>query len=91
MSRSKWKMPYIDYNLNKEIQNSSKNQIKVFSRSSIILPEYIDKNFLIYNGIRFFKIKISKDMIGHKFGEYSTTRKCPIIGKKKKINNGTKS
>jgi len=83
MTRSKWKIPYTDKSLLDF--STKKNTITVvYSRNSTILPEFINNIFLVYNGIRFFKIKVKKDMIGHKFGEYAFTRKKTVIKKKKK-------
>ena len=36
----------------------------------------------IYNGMKFYFIIVSSDMLGHRFGEFSPTRKKPIIKKK---------
>jgi len=67
-SRSKWKGPLVHYNLNK-INN------KVYSRSSIITPSLVGYKFLIHNGKNFINITVSEKMVGHKFGEFSKTRK----------------
>lgn len=85
MTRSKWKIPYIDKSL-VNFSKKKKNITVIYSRSSTILPNFIDSTFLVYNGIRFFKIKVKKDMVGHKFGEYAFTRKKTLIKKKKKKN-----
>lgn len=55
------------------IQN--KKNLKTFKRSTIILPEFVDKIIYIYNGMQFRKIKITNQMIGTKFGQYCPTRK----------------
>ena len=57
---------------------------KIYNRSLIILPSFEDKVFFIYNGKIFIKLRITKEMIGHKFGEFSFTRKKPIFRSKKK-------
>ena len=76
MSRSKWKGPYIDeYSLNKT-QHVKKNYIKpIVSRNTTILPKFIEKTFDVYNGKKFNEIPVTEEMIGHKFGEFSATRK----------------
>jgi len=78
MSRSKWKGPFLAESLNiKKIRKqkiSSKNDLKIFSRSSVILPIFTNSVLHVYNGKRFIKLKITEDMIGHKFGEFSPTR-----------------
>ena len=84
MSRSKWKGPYIDTNsLDKKYQ-SNKNYIKpIVARSTTILPQFIEKTFEVYNGKKFNEILVTEEMIGHKFGEFSTTRKRFSFKKKK--------
>lgn len=75
MSRSLWKGPFCEVFLEKN---------KVWSRRSIILPKFLGNKFYIYNGKIFIPLKISEEMIGHKFGEFSSTRKKPIHKKKHK-------
>ena len=53
-------------------------------RHLIILPGYEDKIFSVYNGKIFIQLKITKDMIGHKLGEFIFTKKRPIFKAKKK-------
>ncbi len=77
MTRSLYKGPFC------EIKNKAL-LTKVWSRRSVILPFYLHKNFLVYNGKAFIPLTISEEMIGHKFGEFSTTRKKPIHKNKKK-------
>ncbi len=54
----------------------------------MVLPHFVGKNFLIYNGKIFVPLKVSEEMIGHKFGEFATTRKKPVhkLNKKKQLN-----
>ena len=85
MSRSKWKGPYINTNsINKKYQ-SNKNYIKpIVARNTIILPQFIEKTFEVYNGKKFNEILVTEEMIGHKFGEFSATRKRFSFKKKTK-------
>ena len=80
MTRSIWKGPF------SEAIHKKKKSIpqKIWSRRSTILPQNIDTNFFIYNGKNFISIKISEDMVGHKFGEFAATRKKPIHKSSKK-------
>lgn len=84
MSRSKWKGPYLgktsEKNSSKVIQNLLNLEI---SRDTTIFPQFVGKTFLIHNGKKFNDIFVNEDMIGHKFGEFSITRK-PFLFKKKK-------
>ena len=81
MSRSIWKSIYT----NKKNLNNEKKLITMYSRSNTITKEYIGFTIKIHNGIRFYDIVVNEKMIGHKFGEFSPTRKYPKH-KKKKIN-----
>lgn len=54
-----------------------KNSQKLWSRRSVILPQFLDSSFEIYNGKQFIKLKITENMVGHKFGEFALTRKKP--------------
>ena len=48
--------------------------IKIWSRRSTILPQFVGLNFGVYNGQKFIPVLVSEDMVGHKFGEFSPTR-----------------
>ncbi len=78
MARSVWKGPFVDgYVLKKAeaAQTSGRKQvIKIWSRRSTILPQFIGLTFGVYNGQKFIPVSVSEDMIGHKFGEFSPTR-----------------
>ncbi|KEH19672.1 ribosomal protein S19 [Medicago truncatula] len=47
----------------------------IWSRRSIILPEFVDSHVKIYNGKTFICCKITEGKVGHKFGEFALTRK----------------
>lgn len=77
----------------KSLPNKSKNSaklqntrgiIKVWSRRSFILPEFINKFFEIHNGKQFISLQVNEDMVGHKFGEFASTRKKTLHKKKQK-------
>lgn len=78
MSRSVWKGPFIDgYILKKadKARESGRNDvIKIWSRRSTILPQFVGLTFGVYNGQKHIPVSISEDMIGHKFGEFAPTR-----------------
>ena len=59
--------------------------ITTTSRNSLITPILINKTLYIYNGHRNFKLFITKEMLGHKLGEFSPT-KIKFIFKKKPSN-----
>jgi len=80
MSRNSKKSPFFKYNL----INNQKKWVKIFNKNLVIMPQDIDIIFNIYNGQSFIKLKIIKDMIGFKFGEFINTRKRYIYKKAKK-------
>ena len=94
MNRVKWKGPYIENNLLRKVKNSTlvfKNNIKTISKNSIILPKFIGITLRVYNGKAFIIVKVIDEMVGHKLGEFVSTRK-QFSYKKKKINkNGSKN
>lgn len=76
MSRSEWKGPYINLKSLETLEKSKKNYIKTtVSRNSAILPKFIEQVLKVYNGKKFVEIRVTEEMIGHKFGEFSPTRK----------------
>ena len=78
MARSIWKGPFVEgYDLKKaeKVRESGKNEvIKIWSRKSTILPQFVGLTFGVYNGKKHIPVLISEEMIGQKFGEYSPTR-----------------
>ena len=79
MTRSTWKGPfYEEYLLKKadDVRKSGKtNQvIKIWTRRSTILPEFVGLTFGVYNGNKFIPVSVNENMVGHKFGEFSPTR-----------------
>ena len=79
MSRGIWKGPFVHPSLLKKVDKlkdqSRKAPIKTWSRNSTIIPEFVGHSFLIHNGKNFIPITISEEMVGHKLGEFSPTRK----------------
>ena len=78
MTRSLSKGPFIAYHLLKKIrklnENGKKEVIKTWSRSSTILPEMIGHTISVYNGQKHVPVFISDQLIGHKLGEFVSTR-----------------
>ena len=79
MTRGIWKGPFVHPSLLKKVdklKDKGKSQpIKTWSRNSTIIPEFVGHSFLIHNGRSFIPITISEEMVGHKLGEFSPTRK----------------
>ena len=78
MTRSMWKGPFVDgYLLRKaETARSSgrHDMIKIWSRRSTILPQFVGLNFGVYNGQKHIPVMVTEEMVGHKFGEFAPTR-----------------
>ena len=81
MARSVWKGPFLDAHLLKKaekVRASGRNEvIKIWSRRSTILPQFVGLTFGVYNGQKHIPVAVSEDMVGHKFGEFSPTRNFP--------------
>ena len=78
MSRSTKKGPYVDENLLKKIEqmnaSGQKKVIKTWARSSVITPEFVGHTVAVYNGKKFIPIYLDENMVGHRLGEFATTR-----------------
>ena len=78
MSRSVWKGPFVDGFLLKKaekVREGGRTEvIKMWTRRSTILPQFVGLTFGVYNGHKHIPVNVSEDMIGHKFGEFSPTR-----------------
>ena len=75
MARSIKKGPYIHPSILKKIESKEVDPIKTWSRDSDIIPEMVGFTFAIHNGREFIQVKIAEEMVGHKLGEFSPTRK----------------
>jgi len=78
MGRSISKGPYIAYHLLKKItllnHLEKKETIQTWSRSSTILPMMIGHTIGVYNGQKHVPIFITDQLVGHKLGEFVSTR-----------------
>lgn len=78
MSRSLKKGPYVDQKLLKKIsklRSGDKTVIKTWARASTITPEMVGFTFGVHNGREHVRVFVTEDMVGHKLGEFSLTRK----------------
>ena len=78
MSRSSKKAPYIAPDILKKIsrqKSDAPGSIKTWSRASEISPEMVGYTFAVHNGKNFIEVKVNEDMVGHRLGEFSPTRK----------------
>jgi small subunit ribosomal protein S19 len=78
MARSLKKGPYVDQKLLKKISKlkpGDKTIIKTWARACTITPEMVGFTFGVHNGKDFIQVFVTEDMVGHKLGEFSPTRK----------------
>lgn len=78
MPRSLKKGPYVHRSLLKKteanLDSNKKSVIKTWSRSSMIIPDFVGQTIAVYNGRQFVPVYITENMVGHKLGEFSPTR-----------------
>ena len=77
MTRSLKKGPYVDERLLKKIEGKdylNTPAIKTWARASQISPEMVGFTFAVHNGRKHIDVLINEDMIGHRLGEFSSTR-----------------
>ena len=78
MARSVWKGPFVDGYLLKKAETSRSSgrheMIRIWSRRSTILPQFVGLTFGVYNGQKHIPVLVTEEMVGHKFGEFSPTR-----------------
>jgi len=78
MSRSLYKGPYVEERLLKKIAGKKPTEtgvIKTWYRRSQISPEMVGFIFGVYNGRQHVEVLVSEEMVGHRLGEFSPTRK----------------
>jgi len=86
MSRSLKKGPFVDPKLAKKVAalgSDTRTVIKTWARASTITPEMVGKSFAVYNGRVHVPVFVSENMVGHKLGEFSPTRKFRGHAKKR--------
>ena len=78
MSRSVKKGPYVQASLLKKIEAlnaaQEKKVVKTWSRSSTILPDFLGHTIAVHDGRKHVPVYITEDMVGHKLGEFASTR-----------------
>jgi len=87
MSRSLKKGPFVDFKLAKKVEALSQDDrtiIKTWARASTISPEMVGRTIAVHNGKMHIPVLVSENMVGHKLGEFSPTRKFRKHGGKDK-------
>jgi len=78
MARSLSKGPYVDEKLLKKIAGKKPSEagiIKTWARRSQISPEMVGFTFGVHNGKAHIEVFVTEEMVGHRLGEFSPTRK----------------
>ena len=79
MARSLKKGAFVEESLLKKVnkmnEENKKTVIKTWSRRSTIFPDFVGHTIAVHNGKDFIPVYITEDMVGHKLGEFSQTRK----------------
>ena len=92
MPRSIKKGPYVAHHLQKKVdaanESGEKVTIKTWSRRSTITPDFVGLTFSVHNGNKFIPVYVTENMVGHKLGEFSPTRR--FRGHVPKKNKGNK-
>ncbi|KJV69060.1 30S ribosomal protein S19 [Candidatus Neoehrlichia procyonis] len=91
MSRSITKPPFCAAHVlrlvDKAIASNKTNAIiNIHSRASVILNKFIGFTFGVYNGKTYVPVKVTDNMVGHKFGEFSPTRRYLGHASDKKVS-----
>ena len=78
MTRSLKKGPYVDPKLLKKVQGKKPDDtgvVKTWARRSQISPDMVGFTFGVHNGKDHIEVFVSEDMVGHRLGEFSPTKK----------------
>ncbi len=85
MTRSLKKGVYADERLLKKIAGKNPLNtppVKTWKRAVVISPEMLGFTFGVYNGKVHVEVLVTEDMVGHRFGEFSPTKKFTKHGGK---------
>ncbi|HBD24631.1 MAG: 30S ribosomal protein S19 [Candidatus Zambryskibacteria bacterium RIFOXYD1_FULL_40_13] len=78
MTRSSKKGLYVDPRVMKKIEGKKSSEtgvIKTWSRACVIAPEMVGFIFGVHNGKTHIEVSVNEDMVGHRLGEFSPTKK----------------
>ena len=88
MSRSSKKTPFVAPELMKRIvamnESGKKEVLKTWSRASTIYPQMVGHTIAVHDGRKHVPVYITEDMVGHKLGEFVSTRTYRGHGKDEK-------
>ncbi|OGB86437.1 30S ribosomal protein S19 [candidate division TM6 bacterium RIFCSPHIGHO2_12_FULL_38_8] len=93
MARSAKKGPFVDPSILKKVakakSGSKREIIKTWSRSSLILPEFVSLVFAVHNGKKFVEVFVTENMVGHSLGEFAPTRTFKLHSGQRKTEAAT--
>lgn len=79
MSRSLKKGPYVDPRVVEKVEavkkSGKRTPVKTWSRDCVITPEMVGVTFSVHNGKDFLSVLVEENMVGHRLGEFSPTKK----------------
>lgn len=78
MARSLYKGPYVDEKLLKKVSGKKPQEagvVKTWARASQISPEMVGFTFGVHNGREHIEVFVTEEMVGHRLGEFSPTKK----------------
>ena len=88
MGRSLKKGPFVEERLIKRIDamnaTNEKKVVKTWSRASTIFPEMVGHTIAVHDGRKHVPVYVTEDMVGHKLGEFVSTRTYRGHGKDEK-------
>ena len=89
MPRSLKKGPFVHKSLLKRVQenldSNKKNVIKTWSRSSMIIPDFVGQTIAVYNGRQFVPVYITENMVGHKLVNFHPQDHLEVMLEVKKV------
>ena len=78
MTRSISKGPFVDVHLQKKVDELNKKfdkkAVKTWSRRSTVTPEMVGHTIAVHQGKKFIPVYVTENMVGHKLGEFASTR-----------------
>ena len=78
MGRSTKKGPFVAPELLKRVialnESGDKKVLKTWSRASTIFPQFVGHTIAVHDGRKHVPVYVTEDMVGHKLGEFATTR-----------------
>ena len=88
MVRSQQKGPYVDEKLFKRVMTlkstGASTPVRTWARRCTIVPEFVGHRFEVHNGKSFVSVYVTEEMVGHKLGEFSPTRRFRGHGGRRK-------